>query len=267
MALGVCSGGEEGRVNPQEFDRAVHDGVGRRQTEYRGNPGLRANDWNDHHWYAVSELGAHKARWAAANVDVRSRRANVQVFLNFKQGDLSHPDYARLRTLAQNGIHTYWSRAITLRDERFMVDVSVVHRTSGAIGVKLAINNDPEKYSRSHNMAMLGIDARFTYNAGWFGNQRRADMNFMLVAAHEFGHSVLMEFGGIGLSWSHESSTEITQNTKGSTPGYPQAGSINLMKYYDAEKAAVAIEDEAARTVASELDVKRLIWMSKLAVR
>lgn len=81
--------------------------------------------------------------------------------------------------------------------------------------------------------AFLGIDASFIYNEGAFGDHR-TDLDFQLVAAHEFGHSVLMYAGGLPLSWSHKGSTNpLTQTVKTSTPGYPKSGPIDLMKYYD----------------------------------
>jgi len=51
------------------------------------------------------------------------------------------------------------------------------------------------------NPAILGIDASFVYNKGYLGNLGRADDDFKLVEAHEFGHSVLMYAGGLPLSW------------------------------------------------------------------
>ena len=92
----------------------------------------------------------------------------------------------------------------------------------------------------------------------------------MLVSAHEFWHSVLKYFGGISLSWRHEGSTNIlTQDVKSSTPGYPLAGEINLMKYYNDKKNKQFIPYSSIykRTIAAEIDVKRLIWSSEISIK
>ena len=96
-------------------------------------------------------------------------------------------------------------------------------------------------------------------------NPGAADIDFKSTAAHEFGHSVLKYFGGIGLSWGHKGSTNvILQSVKGSTPGYPLKGEIDLMKYYDSSKNKTAVVGLYRRTYATEQDVKRLIWMSNI---
>lgn len=132
------------------------------------------------------------------------------------------------------------------------------------IDAKLGIENGP-KYSRSNNLAILWFDAKFIYNAGFFKNQTYADQDFMETCAHEFGHSVLTEFGGIGRSWTHEGSTSIFQSTTASTPGYPQTGEINLMRYYDEKKSQASFQRMISGSRATEFDLLCLLWMSKLA--
>jgi hypothetical protein len=134
-----------------------------------------------------------------------------------------------------------------------------------AIDVDLHIEEDTD-YTRSHNSGI--IDASFIYNKGFFrGTNSRTDRDFKLVAAHEFGHSVLEYFGSSDLSWTHKGSTnKLLQNVKPTTPGYPSAGEIDLMKYYDRNKNLASPSDRYTRSVADEKDVKRLLWMSKLRV-
>ncbi|MCF6254821.1 MAG: hypothetical protein L3J98_15275 [Gammaproteobacteria bacterium] len=87
----------------------------------------------------------------------------------------------------------------------------------------------------------------------------------MLVAAHEFGHSVLMYAGGLSLSWGHKGSTNpITQSVKYSTPGYPEKGPIDLMKYYDPTKRSADLFRRMVDSAAMDIDVKRLIWGAQI---
>ncbi len=133
----------------------------------------------------------------------------MYVNLNFKKNGISDTDYENLRYLTRIGIDKYWSRRIEVAGSSFMVWVQAEHSYVNAIPVDLHVEIDKNNYARSMNPAILGIDASFIYNKGRFGNKERADADFMLVAAHEFGHSVLMYAGGLSLSWSHKVSTHI----------------------------------------------------------
>ena len=124
------------------------------------------------------------------------------------------------------------------------------------------VMSDTDDYKRSMNIAALGIDASFIYNEWPTPNSTFSDNDFKLTCAHEFGHSVLMYFGGAGMSWSHKGSTHIIpQSVKSTTPGYPAAGQIDLMKYYDRNKRRASMSTRALRTKATEQDVMRLIWL------
>ena len=208
--------------------------------------------------------GAHRAPWADASVCLSKKQINIDVYLNFKKNDLSDKDYNKLKNLAAEGINKYWSRTIIVGQHAFKVQVKSIHRVKSAIPVDLYIETDKGAYARSMNPAVLGIDASFIYNKGAFV-PAQADMDFKLVAAHEFGHSVLMYAGGLFLSWGHKGSTNaILQNIKSSTPGYPKKGAIDLMKYYDWEKSRADFLRRINDTVAMELDVKRLIWGAQI---
>lgn len=209
--------------------------------------------------------GAHKVSWADATIFSKQKLINIQVYLNFKQNDLNDSDYEKLKGLAVEGIGQYWSRNIKSSGSQYMVRVQAHHRTANAIPVDLYIESDQNQYGRSMNPAMLGIDASFIYNKGYLGNLKRADSDFKLIAAHEFGHSVLMHAGGLPLSWGHKGSTNpLTQSVKSSTPGYPNGAPIDLMKYYDGEKYGADFRTRINNTVAMEIDIKRLIWGAKI---
>ncbi|GAB1269194.1 hypothetical protein NBRC116493_24470 [Aurantivibrio infirmus] len=147
----------------------------------------------------------------------------------------------------------------------FTASVAAFDRKTNSIDVDLKIEEGVE-YGRSHNSGL--VDATFIYNKGMYGGMNSdADKDFMLVSAHEFGHSVLEYFGGADLSWSHKGSThKIFQSVKPTTLGYPSSGEIDLMKYYDASKNAASYPEIYRRTIADEVDVKRLIWMSATSV-
>lgn len=245
-------------MTPDEFHAALHVDVGKPQSEVRTR-----NVGKFTYKEVVKEPGAHRASWALASVTMAAHSIKVQINLNLKQNDLNQQDYNRLKGLALQGLRTYWSRVITVNREAFSVDVNAMQSTANAVGVDLYIEKG-HKYKRSYNLAILGIDASLFYNAGSFALQREADEDFKLTAAHEFGHSVLMEFDGIGHSWTHKGSTSIFQATKSVTPGYPASGEIDLMKYYDYKKHNIPAAVEQANSRASELDVKCLLWMSKL---
>lgn len=206
--------------------------------------------------------GAHVLPWASATVNPVARLVTTQVFLNFKQNSVTNTQYEKLKNLACRGIARYWSRSITVSGVSFRHQVHAAHRSSGAIDVDLSVETDISKYGRSMNPAILGIDASFIYNSGAL-HSSQVDQDFELVAAHEFGHSVLMAAGGIGLSWGHKGSTHVlTQSVKAKTPGYP-AGEIDLMKYFDWDKQRATFSRRISDTRAMEIDIKRLIWGSK----
>jgi hypothetical protein len=245
-------------MTADEFHEALHADVGRPRQETRTVYAGRIV-----YKQVVKEPGAHRARWAEATVSLATRTVKVQVDLDLKKNKLSQQDYVRLSNLVLRGIRSYWSRPIRVRNEIFNVDVNAITRTVDAVEVDLVIETSSD-YARSHNMSILGIDASFIYNAGFWPSQSDADQDFMLTAAHEFGHSVLMEFGGIGHSWTHKGSTSLFQATKGGTPGYPKSGEIDLMRYYDDKKQSATFTQTVKDSRANELDVKCLLWMSKL---
>jgi hypothetical protein len=245
-------------MTADDFHEALHVDVGRPRHETRTVYAGRVT-----YKQVINEPNAHRARWAEATVNLGTHVVNVQVNLDLKQNKLSQQDYLRLCNLVFRGIRAYWSRPVRLRNEVFNVNVNGITKTIDAVEVDLMVENGAA-YGRSHNMSILGIDASFIYNAGFFPSPADADRDFMLTCAHEFGHSVLMEFGGIGHSWTHKGSTSIVQATKSTTPGYPKTGDIDLMRYYDDQKQSASFSRIIKDSRATEQDVKCLLWMSKL---
>ncbi len=244
----------------EEFHAALHKDIDKPVKDFR-------KEWNQaHHRHMKVHTGAHRALWAKAIVLLEQKVITVHVNLNFKQNDLSDAEYEKLKYLTRIGIDKYWSRRINVAGTSFMVRVKAEHNYQNAIPVDLYVETDKNNYARSMNPAILGIDASFIYNKGHFGNKERADADFMLVAAHEFGHSVLMYAGGLSLSWGHKNSTNIvTQSVKSSTPGYPAKGPIDLMKYYDEKKSEAGVFfRRIIDSTAMDTDVKRLIWGAQI---
>jgi hypothetical protein len=245
-------------LTADEFHEALHEEVGKPLHEQR-TVQVGKTIFKE----VVKDRG-HRAAWAFAQVFLQGRDIKVQVNLNLKRNGLPWDDYQRLSRLVFRGIRQHWSRSIAIKRQAFEVDVNAIFNTGKAIEVDLSVETGRD-YARSHNMSILGIDASFIYNRGFFTDAFDSDDDFMRTAAHEFGHSVLIGFGGLHHSWTHKGSTSLLQTTKASTPGYPSTGPIDLMKYYDWKKAAAAPWRRANNTRASELDVKCLLWLSKLS--
>jgi hypothetical protein len=242
-----------------DFHTAVHGSVG------TPSPGVKVIS---RHKFRIRKKfdKAHKANWAVSRVNLKSKSINIDVYIDFQKNSLSTSDYQKLKQLAIQGIQRYWSRKVTLGGAQFQVLVNVHYRRGNSIDVDLYVETSTD-YARSHNSGI--IDASFFYNKGVFGGfNTHGDNDFMLVAAHEFGHSVLEYFGSKDLSWGHKGSTnKILQSVKSSTPGYPSAGEIDLMRYYNANKHAITSRDRYKRSIADEKDVKRLIWLSDVTVK
>jgi hypothetical protein len=139
-------------------------------------------------------------------VNLPAKIISIDVYLNFKQNDLTTSQFSKLKQLAIDRINHYWSQSIKV-DGVFKVQIKAIHRINNSISVDLNIEHSG-KYSRSSNPVILGIDATFTYNKDFFSHAPTfADQNFKLVSAHEFGHSVLTYADGLSLSWGHKGST------------------------------------------------------------
>ncbi len=240
----------------EDFHKAIHGHIGSPTVKY-----VTIRHFKKTNRRKVNKV--HAGDWAESSVNLSTKNISVRVYIDFQKNSLSTKDYSYLKNLASKGISNYWSRKINLSGEIFNVSVTAHHRHSQSIDVDLYI--EPGKdYARSHNSGI--IDASFIHNIGFFrGSKALADRDFMLVSAHEFGHSVLEYFGDADLSWTHKGSTnKYLQNTKPTTPGYPSTGEIDLMKYYDRKKNAVSATSLHSRTLADEVDVMRLVWMSKV---
>lgn len=210
-----------------------------------------------------------------------------------------------LKKLALEGLKQHWSRSsnnglkvgksISISGENYQVDLSPINSSENALnGVSLLFNTNTS-WSRSGNPGFL---AKLSYNVGYikysngWGYQTEGDedLDFKETAAHEIGHPILLAFANAVYSWEHKGSSYLFPQDTKSTPDnskskiilekmthkyymetsgeyYPLNGEIDLMKYYnskDPTEKKVAAPD-SSRTVASEFDVKGLIWLTKIS--
>ena len=243
-------------MNEENFHKAIHRLVGNPVKQYKiKRIGKRTT--------RIPYESPHSTYWCNATVNLKAQKVVVDIYLNFQKNSLNASDFKRIQKLAIDGIGSYWSRSLKVDGKLFNVVVKPHHRVNDSIDIDLYLEKDSD-YSRSFNVGIFGIDASFKYNQGFFSaTPARADDDFKLVAAHEFGHSVLQNFGGEFFSWSHKGSTHvIPQSVKSITPGYPSSGSIDLMKYFDHKKGGVSFPRLIRDSKANEQDVLRLVWLS-----
>jgi hypothetical protein len=108
-------------LTPEQFHEILHKGIDRPVQNFR-------KKWvPDQKRHIKVHTGAHKTQWAEAMIFLKQKLINVQVYLNFKENDLSEFDYSKLKRLAREGIEQYWSRNIKVSGGNFMVRVQAYH--------------------------------------------------------------------------------------------------------------------------------------------
>ncbi len=198
-----------------------------------------------------------------------------------------------LKNMALEALTTYWSRGSSnglrvstpygahtvtttprVTTDNAMDDIDLEYNTNGDWGRS---SNPGGIRGFFSFIANIFVPERSIYNAGWiryeaagndsgwrYQNLTEEDEEFKHTSAHELGHEILSAYGGEDYSYGHRgSSTVITQSTIELTDGglsYPAVGEIDLMKYYNGTKPA----DFYTRSVASETDVKSLLWLARV---
>ena len=214
--------------------------------------------------------------------------------------------FEQLRDLALRGIEKHWSRntsnkegkSISIEYQKYQVFVKAIASDKGMVAPKIVYQSNCEE-GRPRNWEasrILYFAEGYLYDSKWIGykdnptiqrdrgwyyrsedkmEERRTFIlsqplieDFMMTAAHEIGHEILVSFGGFAAhihSKTHKgTSTLLTQKTiedekNLSKTNYPSTGEIDLMKYYSNYY-------EIERTVASEFDVIHLIGLTKMKV-
>jgi len=226
---------------------------------------------------------AEEATWVDARVNRNGNTVELTVRPSFSNGgikgrneQLTARNFAELKALAKSGIERYWSRdgsrgaigaAVQTDKGVFRVKVSArVNEKPSAKDFPL-IASISDDFGRSTSFAMF---KKIYHNQGWWAAANYtvdfADQEFEHTAAHELGHLILNEYGDGGMipeySWSHKStSTVLTQKPLDNNP-VPAGGEIDLMHYHSDGPRNML--DYWARTVASENDVKGLLWLARV---
>jgi len=83
-----------------------------------------------------------------------------------------------------------------------------------------------------------------------------------MTGAHEIGHGVLTNAFGYDWSWGHEGTTGMLGKIHDDAPTYPTEGEISLMPYHRFGASGVDWPDILKRSIASQPDVKTLVYIS-----
>ena len=215
---------------------------------------------------------AKPVRYATASIDDQYRTIDIEVTMNYRRPSLAARVLGQSRRVAQDrfdhytqladlGLSTYWSRTITLNGTGYAVTVSSRQSPDG-MPLVLAHTGNPllgPLSSRSSNPYPL-LRGNLYYEARHKGD---ADAMFAMTAAHEIGHAFLTSAFGIHWSWGHGGTSSIFGRMAATAPLYPGSGEIELMTYYRADPVAtIHRQDVLRRTVASENDVKTLLYIA-----
>ncbi|MEO5932776.1 MAG: hypothetical protein ABIQ08_04380 [Duganella sp.] len=211
-------------------------------------------------------------RYATASVDAEARAIDIHVSIDYRMPSLAARAFGRSRRidedsfihyarLAAAGLRRYWSRTITLNGAHYTVSVSA-HQTANGLPLVLAHTGSRllgPLSSRSSNPYPL-LSGNLYYEPHHGGD---SDAMFAMTAAHEIGHAFLTSAFGIRWSWGHGGTSSIFGRMAATAPPYPASGEIELMTYYrDDDTAAVYRDDILRRTIASENDVKTLLFIA-----
>jgi hypothetical protein len=221
----------------------------------KNNLGLTDND--------VLAGNGSPSRWVESTIDNGHKTVTVYINANMDTGSLPGADASRLISLASDGVSQFWSRTINLNGEPYAVNVNLAQDDKG-MPINLAMNNGSD-CKRSFNTdgmvfpANLAGSTIYYQQGGCFGNDAsKKDMDFEETAAHEIGHPILAGAGGTYFSATHEGTSSLLGSVTSNTPVTPPTGDLNLMEYY----TGGSIKDTYKRAIASESDVKNLIYIS-----
>ena len=211
-----------------------------------------------------------------------------------------------LERLVLEGISYHWGRNrnhavaknVEINSEKYECYTSAVNSKENSMNPVSLIYNTNNEWGRSGNP---GILAKVFYNVGYieysniwgYQDEASVDVEFKETSAHEIGHEILRNYGGMIYSWQHKGSSYLLPQDKKPTKDndksviviknythidnypssfgeyYPTTGEIDLMKYYHSlspENKIIAYPD-SSRTVASEKDILGLLWLSKIEIK
>ncbi|HAT1610732.1 TPA: RNA 2'-phosphotransferase [Raoultella planticola] len=217
----------------------------------------------------------------STTVDIFWRVAFDDGGIDGKHQSLQPVSYIDLQKMAKDGIELYWSRNgsrlpeigedVSTKNGRYKVKDLVSINIAPAMPSFYLIEVLDSEFGRS--TSLKGI-RKVCHNLGFYSKiyqslpsqnaSSQADMLFKLTASCEMGHIVLDKYAPFGwtkdYSWTHKSSSSISQEPlPGST--MPSSGEIDIMKYADKQQS---LDIQGKHAVASEEDVKGLIWLSRV---
>jgi len=211
-------------------------------------------------------------RYATATIDHQQRAIEIEVAMQYRMpslaarvlgqsGRVAEDSFRHYAELADLGLSRYWSRTVCLNGDDYAVRVSA-RQSSAGLPLILANIGSPllgPLSSRSSNPYPL-LRGNLYYEPRHEGD---ADAMFAMTAAHEIGHAFLTSAFGIHWSWGHGGTSSIFGRMAATAPPYPPSGEIELMTYYRANPAAMVYRDDVLRrTIASENDVKTLLYIA-----
>lgn len=244
--------------------------------------------------------------WVDVRIDKKNKRIDASLRVNLKDGGAEGlkkykkiskealayynlppltsqaRSYKEIEKYTLEGISKFWSRnsanvgrGVNIGSDLFEVYVNAETNTKGLAAPKIVYQTNT-KPGRSKNWELsriLYFYEGYLYRSSWrkypnsiiYSNKGweyvSADIiDFEMVSAHEIGHEVLLQYGGHKYSKSHKGSTTIiTQETLPTLPLIPTTGEIDLMKYYQDYY-------DISKTVISEFDLLKLIWLTKIKV-
>ena len=181
------------------------------------------------------------ARYIDGHIDHGARRINIAIRVNIS-GDAS------LTHIVKTGVSRYWSRWVTLNGQRWHVSTQAVDSADGL----------PVYISRQEARSNTGYPWRQTNVYVNSNGEQWASR----AAAHEIGHAILFDSVDLSKSMTHHGTSVFMSSpnrVRDDAPAVPVSGEIDLMRYYTGD---FNLLDFANRAIASEDDVKRLVYIS-----
>ena len=205
--------------------------------------------------------------YSSASINPENKVISIRMRVNYPTPSMFNPttgsstpeEYARYVNLVNKGIKRYWSRPIDLNGEQWQVNVSAENAEDG-MPIKVA-NPGPKLFGDLSSRSFNGYPAKVGTVYYDKSQGQDADGLFSMNGAHEIGHGVLTNAFGYGWSWGHEGTSGKVGKIHDDAPKYPVEGEISLMPHHN-ERSGVNAQDVLQRTIASQPDVKTLIYIS-----
>ncbi|WP_158978262.1 hypothetical protein [Cellulophaga sp. L1A9] len=215
----------------------------------------------------------------------------VQAISNYGEQPITSREvsFEELKNEVVKGINKHWSRdktnsnQVSLKGELWNIKTIAEISKNGMVAPEIIFSTN-SKVKRTRNFILskkLYNQTGYNYNKSWtnfsinhlvfinmgwsFNSKSTIALDFQFTPAHDIGHEFLTEYGGgFGDSYNHKiTATTLSQDTLSSQGNFPTNGEIDLMKYY---QNYLESKLDVGRVVASEDDLKGLIWLSKIII-